>query len=87
MSALGVGDVPGADIGVVEFEVCALVELEPEKPVCRIEACCDHGLEFEVLANFALVKVIAGGAFFFRVVAPVPSGDLELSGVLVVERP
>ena len=79
MLAVGVGHVPGADIGVVEFQVCALVELEAEQAGGGVEGGRDHRFQFEVLADFGFVQVKLLAAHLFGVVAPVPGGDFEVA--------
>ncbi len=80
MAAFGVGDLPGAGVGVIERHVDRL-EGQPEQPPRGLEGRLDHLVELEVRLDLGLIEIVFRLAQLLGVIAPVPRRQREVAAL------
>ncbi len=79
MAAVLARHLEGAHVGMIDGQVRALGELQPEQAGRDVERRRDHVVELQVGFHLRLVDVVLGLAHLLRVVAPVPARHLEVA--------
>mmetsp|Transcript_53120 Transcript_53120/g.124204 ORF Transcript_53120/g.124204 Transcript_53120/m.124204 type:complete len:781 (-) Transcript_53120:457-2799(-) len=73
LATVGIEDVVGAHIGLVDRQIGAALEAQAVELVGRKEdPLLQHAVEFEIGLDLAFIEAITGGAQLLRVEAPVP---------------
>ena len=67
-----------AHFRVIEGNVGALLEGNPEQLRCRVERRLDHAVERKVRLDFGFIHIELGGAHFLGVIAPIPRLDFDV---------
>src|SRR4029077_5269039 len=70
---------PCANVGMIELEVEALGEGQPEQAACGVKSRVDDAVNLQVWLELALVQVELGLASLFREIAPVPGRKFEVA--------